>query len=56
MGESFPSMMILWWVTVSIHILIANTVDGDCSIAFDEYYKGIRRCCDGKFNLVHVMF
>ena len=50
MGVSFPSMMILCWVIVSLHILIGNTVDGDCSIAYDEYYKGIRKCCDGKFK------
>ena len=43
-------MMILCWVVVSLHILIGNTVDGDCSIAYDEYYKGIRKCCDGKFK------
>ena len=43
-------MMILCWVIVSLHILIGNTVDGDCSIAYDEYYKGIRKCCDGKFK------
>ena len=50
MGESFPSMMILVWVVVSLYIVIANTVDGDCSMAFDEYYMGMRKCCDGKFE------
>merc|ERR1739844_210110 len=39
-------MMILCWVVVSIYILIANSVDGDCSMAFDEYYMGMRKCCD----------
>ena len=54
-GGSFSSMMILGWVVVSIYILIANTVDGDCSMAFDEYYMGMRKCCDGKFEY-HTCF
>ena len=48
-------MMILCSIIVSLHILIGNTVDGDCSLAYDEYHKGIRKCCDGKFEY-HTCF
>ena len=46
------SMIVLCWAIVSIHILIADTEDRGCSWAFDEYYVGLRKCCDGKLNLI----